>query len=232
MFFIYSDNLKHGKMMLGVMLLIALQSLVFAINSVVGRISFGENFPTEFFPILFSLKPFVYSYTLITASFLHANFLHLLGNLMFFLALARTLEKLLGTKFFITCYIFIGALAFIGSWIVNPNSTTPIVGSSGAVSFLMGVYLILFPNAKLRLLIIIPPFFKRFWVPSYVFLLFWIGLQLYDILTDTQEQSGVAYATHILGFLIGVIAGMYWKEAAEDTEQRLNELYEENYEHK
>lgn len=232
MFFIYDDNLKHGKMMLGVMTLIILQSVIFIADVMVGGISFGDLYPTSFVPMLFSLKPFVYSYTLITASFQHVNFLHLLGNLMFFLALARTLEKLLGTKFFVTCYIFIGALAFIGSWLVNPNSTTPIVGSSGAVSFLMGVYLVLFPNAKLRLLIIIPPFFKRFWVPSYVFLLFWIGLQFYDIFVDTREQGGVAYATHILGFLIGVVGGMYWKEAAEDTEQRLNELYEENYEHK
>lgn len=228
MFFIYDDNLRHGKMMIGVMALIAIQTLVFIATNVIGRLSFSNEFPVEFYPILFSAKPFIYSYTLITASFLHANFLHLLGNLMFFLAFAKTLEKLFGTKFFVTCYIFIGALAFIGSWLVQPNSQVPIVGSSGAVSVLMGVYLMLFPKAKLRLIVFLfPPFFKRFWVSAYVFLLLWVGLQFYDIFSYGGETSGVAYATHILGFLIGVVGGMFWKEYAEDTEERLNELREE-----
>lgn len=226
MFFIYNDNLKHGRLMLGVVFLIAMQTIMFAVSNLYGYIAIGGEYPLEFYPILFSLKPFIYSYTLITASFLHANFLHLLGNLMFFLALARTLEKLFGTKFFVSCYILLGALAFLGSWLINPNSQTPIIGSSGAVSLLMGVYLMLFPKSKLRLIIILPPFYKRFWVPSYAFLLLWIALQFYDIFTNSGENSGVAYATHILGFFIGMVGGMFWKEYAEDTEQRLKELSE------
>ncbi|MBU3638194.1 rhomboid family intramembrane serine protease [Polynucleobacter sp. AP-RePozz3-80-G7] len=207
------------------MLLIALQILFFCLNEVYGSISFGEDYPLQFVPILFSLKPVVYSYTLITATFLHTGFWHLFGNVMFFLAFARTLERLFGTLVFLSAYVFIGALAFIGDWILNPNSLTPIVGSSGAVSFLMGVYLMLFPKSKLRLIITIPPFYKRFWISAYIFLLLWIGLQAYDILTD-KGQSGVAYATHIFGFIVGVIAAMAWKEMAPDTDRKLGELME------
>jgi membrane associated rhomboid family serine protease len=224
MFFIYSDNLKHGKIMIGVFSLLILQCICFLLEEFYGRLMLGELYPTEFIPLLFSLKPLLYSYTLITASFLHLNILHLIGNIMFFLAIARSLEKLFGTKLFIASYIFIGALAFIGSWLLHPESSVPIVGSSGAVSFLMGVYLIIFPHSKLKLIIIIPPLFKRILVPSYMFLLLWIGLQLYDIVSNNGETDGVAYATHILGFLIGIVSGLIWLEIAEDTEERINEI--------
>jgi membrane associated rhomboid family serine protease len=226
MFFIYSDNLRHGKIQVGVVLLISLQIIFFCLSGIYENLSFGENYPLQFVPMLFSLKPAVYSYTLVTATFLHIGFWHLFGNVMFFLAFARTLERLFGTLVFLSAYVFIGALAYIGDWLLHPNSGTPIVGSSGAVSFLMGVYLMLFPKAKLRLIITIPPFFKRFWISAYIFLLLWIALQGYDIFTD-DGQGEVAYATHIFGFVVGVIAAMSWKEMAPDTDRKLSELMED-----
>ena len=57
-----------------------------------------------------------------------------------------------------------------------------------------------------------------------IFLLLWIGLQLYDIISNNGETDGVAYATHILGFLIGIVSGLIWLEIAEDTEERINEI--------
>ena len=212
--------------MVGVLTLIILQAFFYLYGIAVDRINISEDVMFEFVPMLFSLKPFVYSYTLVTATFLHLNLMHLLGNLMFFLAFARTLERLFGTLIFISAYIFIGALAFIGSWLLNPDSVVPIVGSSGAISFLMGVYFVIFPHSKLRLIFTIPPFFKRFWVPAYVYLIFWILLQLYDIFTNTEASSGVAYATHALGFLIGMTCGMTWKELGSDTESKIEKLKE------
>jgi len=225
MFFIYTDNLKHGKVQLGVVLLISLQLLFFCLSELFGSLRFTEDYPFEFIPILFSLKPVLYSYTLITATFLHVGFWHLFGNVIFFLAFARTLERLFGTLVFLASYVFIGALAYIGDWLLNPNSVTPIVGSSGSVAFLMGVYLMLFPKSKLRLIIILPLFYKRFWIPSYIFLVSWLALQAYDIFTD-DGQSHVAYATHIFGFIIGIIAAMTWTELAVDTDRKLTELTE------
>jgi membrane associated rhomboid family serine protease len=227
MFLIYADNLRHGAFKRGVLLLVAIQIVVFVIEQLTDRLSFAPEFPLTFIPVLFSIKPLVYSYTLITASFLHSSFLHLFGNLMFLLGFGRTLEKLFGTVIFVSAYIFIGALAYIGDWLLAPNSTVPIIGSSGAVAFLMGVYLMLFPNAKLRLLITIPPFFKKFLIPAYIFLLLWMGQQVYEILS-TDGRSNVAFATHIFGFLIGVIGAMAWKELAENTKQQLDEFSETN----
>ena len=223
MFFIYSDNLKHGKIQLGVVVLISLQTIFYLLGELKGELKFADDYPLHFVPVLFSIKPLVYSYALITASFVHAGFLHLFGNVMFFLAFARTLERLYGTAIFLASYVFIGALAFIGDWLISPDSVSAIVGSSGAVSFLMGVYLMLFPKSKLRLIVTIPPFFKRFWIPSYVFLLLWIVLQVYDLLSS-GGKSNVAYATHIFGFVIGMIAAMSWKELAEDTDRQLDDM--------
>ena len=223
MFFIYSDNLKHGNIQLGVILLISLQVILFCLSELIGDLRLSPDYPLHFIPVIFSLKPLVYSYTLITASFLHLGFWHIFGNVMFFLAFARTLERLFGTWIFLSSYVFIGALAFIGDWLINPDSIKPIVGSSGAVAFLMGVYLMLFPSSKLRLIITIPPFFKRFWIPSYIFLIMWIVLQLYDFSNENGENN-VAYATHIFGFVIGVISAMAWKEMAVDTDRELSEL--------
>jgi len=227
MFFIYADNLKHGKVMLGVVALIIAQVSAYLLNEFFGDIENLLSIQLSFVPVLFSIKPFTYSYTLITANFLHLDFLHLIGNVIFFLAFGRTLEKLFGTKIFLLSFIFIGALAFLGSWLINPNSSTPIIGSSGSISFLMGVYLILFPKSKLRLIFLIPPFFKRFWLPSYLFLIYWVLLQVYDGMTDTNTVGGVAYATHIFGFIIGIACGIAWKENAEDTDRKLLTLSED-----
>ncbi|MEQ9115648.1 MAG: rhomboid family intramembrane serine protease [Rickettsiales bacterium] len=225
MFLTYGDNLRHGKIQFGVVLLISLQLLLFLLYKIYGNLSFGEYYPLQFVPMLFSLKPVVYSYTLITASFLHADFWHLFGNVMFFLTFARTLERLFGTLLFVGTYIFIGALAFIGDWLLSPNSITPTIGSSGAISFLMGVYLMLFPKSKLYLVITTKVFYRKLSVTSYIFLLFWIALQLYNLLIE-NGHSRVANATHIFGFILGVIAAMAWKELAADTDRKLVKLAE------
>lgn len=226
MFFIYSDNLKHGRLQLGVIFLISLQVIFYCLSELIGDLRIDKEFPLYFIPALFSVKPLVYSYTLITATFLHTGFWHLFGNVMFFLAIARTLERLFGTIVFLGSYLLIGALAYLGDWLISPNSITPIVGSSGAVAFLMGVYLMLFPSSKLRLFVTLIVFYKRFWIPSYVFLIVWFLLQTYDLILE-DGSNNVAYATHIFGFVLGTIVAMAWKELAVDTDRKIDELKEE-----
>lgn len=229
MFFIYADNLKHNKWAIGVLTLIVLQTLLFLLTTAINASSESTVMGLEFVPLQFSLHPLRSAYTLVSAPFLHLNIWHLAGNVMFFLAFGRTLETLLGTPLFLAAYLFIGALAFLGSWMLNPDSTIPIIGSSGAIAFLMGVYLVIFPKAKLRMIFIIPPFFKRFLLPAYVFLFLWIALQLFDVFADSGERDGVAYATHALGFLIGMCCGMAWKELAADTDRQIELLTDESH---
>ena len=84
----------------------------------------------------------------------------------------------------------------------------------------------LFPSSKLRLFVTLIVFYKRFWIPSYVFLLVWFFLQTYDLILE-DGTNHVAYATHIFGFVLGTIVAMAWKELAVDTDRKIDELKEE-----
>lgn len=171
-----------------------------------------------FIPLNFSIHPALSFYTLVTAQFLHLDVFHLIGNLIFLLSFGRSVENLVGTMNFIGTLIGIGAFAFVGSWLQAPNSPVPIIGISGSLSVLLGAYTVLFPRAKLRIL----PFLRFIWFRAWFFSVIWIGLQIWDAFT--VGEKGVAYFTHIAGFIIGIVAGLAWKELALDTDRLIAQL--------
>lgn len=177
-----------------------------------------ENF--AFVPLNFSLRPAANAYTLITAEFLHGDLLHLFGNLIFLLALGRAVEFAVGRLNFIAAFVILGALGFLGSWLVAPQSPVPIIGNSGAISFLLGGYALLFPRAHLRLL----PLLKWPFLPAWAFALIWILGQIVQAATIGESGSGVAYFTHIAGFLLGGTVAACWKEFGTDTQQRISAI--------
>lgn len=176
-----------------------------------------------FVPIDFSLHPALSLYTLITAEFFHSGFVHLVGNLIFLIAFGRSIENLIGPVAFAAAFIGLGALSFLGSWLIGPASHVPIIGASGALSFLMGAYTIVFPKAKLRII----PFLRVPYLRAWMFAAAWVALQMWDIVTVGESASGVAYATHIGGFVIGLVAAVAWKEFALDTDRLIAELTDE-----
>lgn len=176
-----------------------------------------------FVPIEFSLHPAVSLYTLVTAEFLHSGILHLVGNLVFLIAFGRSIENLIGPKIFLAAFVGLGALSFLGSWLLNPASSIPIIGASGALSFLMGAYTIIFPRAKLRIV----PFLRVPYVRAWLFSAAWIAFQILDGIFVGETTGGVAYATHFGGFIIGLVAGIAWKEFALDTDRLIAELTDE-----
>ena len=228
MFFVYGDNIGGVFFTRGVLAIVLVQILAYLLSIAIAvqPLQFADGYPVAFVPILFSLKPALYSYSLITSAFLHSGLLHLVGNIMFFLAFGKTLERLLGTLSFLGAYLLLGAMGFLGSWLISADSTVPIVGSSGAVAFLMGAYLVLFPQARLKAIFTIPPFYKRFGVRAYVFVLVWAVLQVFSVGDELEGKASVAYATHLLGFCIGLAAAACWKEFATDTEARIANVYE------
>jgi membrane associated rhomboid family serine protease len=88
----------------------------------------------------------------------------------------------------------------------------------------MGAYTILFPRAKMRII----PFLRRPYLRAWLFALVWLLLQLWDLISVGENTSGVAYATHLGGFAIGLIAGLTWKEFALDTDRLIAELSDES----
>jgi membrane associated rhomboid family serine protease len=176
-----------------------------------------------FVPIDFSRHPVLSLYTLLSAEFIHSGLVHLVGNLMFLVAFGRSIENLVGPAPFAAAFVGFGALSFLGSWLIGPASHVPIIGASGALSFLMGAYTIVFPMAKLRII----PFLRVPYLRAWLFTAAWIALQVWDAAAVGELASGVAYATHLAGFVIGLVAGAAWKELALDTDRLIAELTDE-----
>jgi membrane associated rhomboid family serine protease len=165
----------------------------------------------SFVPILFSVAPWSHLHSLCTATFLHADIFHLFGNCLFLWVFGRSLEVLLGSATLAAAFPLLGVVGFLCQWALNPDSATPIIGASGAIATLMGAYLTLFPKAKISMLFFFFPVFKRFSLPAWVFLFYWIGLQVLSVLLGSGTTDHVAYAVHVGAFMAGVLAAMAWK---------------------
>lgn len=143
--------------------------------------------------------------SLITSQFLHGGWLHLAGNMLFLWVFANNIEDRLGRLRFVPFYLLCGAVAGIGQVIADPDSTIPVIGASGAISGMLGAYLVLFPRHRV-LTIVMPFFFLPFRLPA------WIWLGIYFLLqflflggSSTVGGGGVAYWAHIGGFVAGAV---------------------------
>ena len=218
MVLVFGDNLRRKRT---AFVTYTLGCLCVAGTFIAAELSAGGHLQTPaFVPINFSLHPVLSLYTLITAEFLHASVGHLVGNLVFLIAFGRSIENLVGPAAFAGAFAGLGALSFLGSWLIDPASHVPIVGASGALSFLMGAYTVVFPKARLRII----PFLRVPNLPAWLFAAAWVSLQIMDAVTTGETASGIAYATHLAGFVIGLVSGMCWKEFALDTDRLIAEL--------
>lgn len=163
----------------------------------------------------FQIGPTVYSLadirppsyvTIFWSLFLHANFLHLLVNLFFLYQLGRNVEAYMGGLRFMLFYLSCGAAGMAVEIMFDLQSTVPIVGASGAISGLMGAYLLLFPNHDFRLTI--GQYHKQYRdivFPFKVIFLIWIVNQLFLLLPDPHSAQSVAVFAHLGGFVCGVL---------------------------
>ena len=140
---------------------------------------------------------------LVTAIFIHADWLHLTGNLLFLVVFGVSAERMLGSRRFLTLFMLGGALANLVGALTLAGTSAPIVGSSGAVSAVVGAYLALFPRARLGLVLPLGVFLEFVRIPAPLLIGFWAALQL--LFTYVGPAFGaVAWWTHIAGFLIGI----------------------------
>lgn len=152
--------------------------------------------------------------TLFTSQFLHGGWWHLISNMVFLWIFGNNIEDRLGPFKYIIFYLSCGALAGLCQWIIAVNSGVPSLGASGAISGILGAYIIRFPHAKVRSLIFLGFFFTTIRVPALLIIgLFFIqnvisGLaNLQAAANMSVETGGVAYWAHIGGFVFGVILG-------------------------
>ncbi|MBK8242545.1 MAG: rhomboid family intramembrane serine protease [Saprospiraceae bacterium] len=157
-------------------------------------------------------------YTLLSCMFLHGGWMHLIGNMLFLWVFADNIEAVVGTFNFMIFYIIGGVAASAIHIFFNPYSEVPMVGASGAISAVMGAYLIMFPSSRIKVLILI--FFTTTYVPALFFLGIWIVQQLVagvgSLNPTTAESAGVAWWAHIGGFIFGVVAGFIARKQYKD----------------
>ena len=142
---------------------------------------------------------------LITSMFLHGSWMHLIGNMWFLWLFGNNVEDSMGRLRFLLFYLISGLAAAFGQIITNPHSVIPMVGASGAISGVMGAYLVLYPRVRVYVLIPIFIFFTSIALPAWVMLGYWFLLQLASGLLSSNDVGGVAFWAHICGFLAGVV---------------------------
>jgi membrane associated rhomboid family serine protease len=173
---------------------------------------FTPNVPPELVLYQYGLVPYnlihspVSEYpALFSSMFLHAGFWHLAGNMLYLWIFGNNIEDVLGKSRFILFYLVCGTIAAFGHIATNTDSVIPMVGASGAVSGILGAYMVLFPYARVKTLIFIVIFVTVIRIPALVLLGLWIGIQVVNGMAVSGGAPGVAWFAHIGGFLAGMI---------------------------
>jgi membrane associated rhomboid family serine protease len=147
--------------------------------------------------------------TLITSMFLHAGWLHIGGNMLFLYIFGDNVEDRMGHIPYFLFYLFCGVVAGITQVAVDPGSSIPSLGASGAIAGVLAAYLVLFPLASVRTIIFIVFFFTIVTLPAFVLIGIWFLLQFLDgvaALSNVQQgMGGVAYFAHVGGFVTGLV---------------------------
>ncbi len=154
-----------------------------------------------------------------TSMFLHVNLIHIAGNLLYLWIFGNNIEDRLGRAWFIVFYLFGGVAAALAQVAIDPTSAVPMVGASGAVSAVLGAYLVLFPGARILSLVFLGFFYQLINVPAIIVLGLWFVLQLIDgvgSLGLAGAEGGVAFFAHIGGFVAGAAVGVLIRGRPDD----------------
>ncbi|MEO7985868.1 MAG: rhomboid family intramembrane serine protease [Gemmatimonadales bacterium] len=152
-------------------------------------------------------------YTPITSMFMHGGWLHLLGNMWFLWLFGNNIEDSMGRVPYLIFYLLCGLAAAATQTFISPSSIIPMVGASGAISGVMGAYVILYPRVRVHMVVILVVFITRIAVPAYLMLGYWFLLQLLGGSVATAE-GGVAFWAHVGGFLAGAVLISIFKDDA------------------
>jgi membrane associated rhomboid family serine protease len=144
--------------------------------------------------------------TMLTSMFMHGGWSHIIGNMAYLWVFGDNIEHTLGKPAYLVFYLACGAAAAVAHLWSDPLSNVPTLGASGAISGVLGAYLLLYPTNGVNCLVIFGFFIRTVTLPAMIVLGFWIVLQLFNgLLAPTIEGGGVAYWAHIGGFAAGML---------------------------
>ncbi len=151
--------------------------------------------------------------TLVSSQFLHGGLMHLGGNMLYLYIFGDNIEAALGHLKFLVFYLIAGVVAALTHGVLAQGSGIPLIGASGAISGVLGAYLLLYPHARVRILFLpLPiPFFKIFAVPAIIVLGIWFAIQFVSAAYSSPEGGGVAFWAHVGGFVAGMALLPFFK---------------------
>jgi membrane associated rhomboid family serine protease len=161
--------------------------------------------------------------TILTAMFMHAGWMHIIGNMLFFWVFGPEIEDVMGPLRYLVFYMLGGLVATLAQIVIDPTSTIPNLGASGAIAGVLGVFLITYPRDRIRTVLFLGWFLRITFVPAIVLVGVWFLTQVLDeigALVQTQS-GGVAYMAHVGGFLFGIVFGRLFETRQRRLEQRL-----------
>ena len=163
--------------------------------------------------------------TFLTSMFMHAGWLHILGNLLFLWVFGPQIEDVMGRFKYLLFYLLGGFAASGAQWFLTPQSTIPNLGASGAIASVMGAFLITYPRDQIRTILFFGWFTRIALVPAILWVGIWFLVQIVaglTVLENARSQSGgVAYAAHVGGFIFGAVAARIFENPRRIAEQKL-----------
>jgi len=175
------------------------QVFVYQYGAIPAVIMGGETLPQQ-------LHAIPAQWTIFTSMFLHGGWAHLIGNMWYLWIFGDNVEEAMGPFRYLIFYVICGLLASLSHILSGIGSVIPSIGASGAISGILGAYLLLYPRARVLTLIFLGFFIRMIYIPAGFVLGFWFVLQLLSgSLASKQNAGGVAFWAHIGGFLAGLV---------------------------
>lgn len=163
--------------------------------------------------------------SMLTAMFMHAGWIHILGNMLFFWVFGPPIEDVMGPLRFLVFYLLAGVAATLAQVAVAPGATIPNLGASGAIAGVMGAFLVTYPRDRIRTLLVLGIFIDIEFIPAILLVGIWFAIQLLSGLAAVAQvqMGGVAYMAHVGGFVFGLLANRFFEVSRPPTGLRTTE---------
>lgn len=213
----YKDDNPIHIIPFSTVLIIALNMLVFIMQLLSGEDSRSIVYSYGAIPhniISFSSsQPIHPALTIFTSMFMHGGLFHLAWNMLYFWIFGNNIEERLGHMRFILFYLFCGVMAALSHTLLSPNSNIPMIGASGAVSGMLGGYVLLFPTARIHTIVLLGFYITVVKIPALIVIGFWAIIQVVSglISQGNAAQGGIAFFAHVGGFVAGLFTIKLWQ---------------------
>jgi membrane associated rhomboid family serine protease len=213
----YRDDNPINIVPFSTILIISLNLLVFIMQLLSGedssRIVYSYGAIPHNIIGLQSNQPIPAYLTILTSMFMHGGVFHIAWNMLYFWIFGNNIEERLGHIRFIIFYLFCGVVAALSHILLSPGSNVPMIGASGAVSGMLGAYILLFPMAQVRTIVLLGFYITVVRIPALIVIGFWAIIQVVSGLLShgNAAQGGIAFFAHVGGFVAGLFTIKLWQ---------------------